>query len=382
MVGFVDETIAGGELQVIKDHLARCEECETAVDDLRAFEEQIAPELERAGRPSPMGAATESRWRRFIATIAIAMASYRPKSRALVFGSALAILLLSIGWLGRQALQGLKSKPEVAVTALTPGVSPSALPSSTPDPAAAVIIARLNDGESQITLDSEGKLSGVDHLPSAYQRMVKKALTDQRIERSLLLSELTRPGVRSRRGFSTGELSPSTGRPSGGRDGESDARSAKFSVIEPFGIVIQSDRPTFRWTRLDGATGYVVEVYDEWFNPLVRSPQITDHSWTAPQSLKRGAIYYWLVKSIKDDQEFKAPRPPAPQAKFRILNEATADELAKARRDYASSRLTLGLLYAQAGLLKEAELEFQALVKNNPDSALAHRLLRQIHAKP
>src|SRR5262245_20288356 len=126
MVGFVDETIAGGELQVVKDHLSRCEECETAVDDLRAFKEQIAPELERAGRPSQMGAATESRWRSFIATMAIAMAiasmaSSRPKSRALVFGSALAILLLSIGWLGRQALQGLKSKPEVAVTALSPG---------------------------------------------------------------------------------------------------------------------------------------------------------------------------------------------------------------------------------------------------------------------
>ena len=113
-----------------------------------------------------------------------------------------------------------------------------------------------------------------------------------------------------------------------------------------------------------------------------KEPQITDHSWTAPQSLKRGAIYYWLVKSIKDGQEFKAPRPPAPQAKFRILDEATADELAKARRAYASSRLTLGLLYAQAGLLKEAELELQALLKTNPDSALAHRLLRQICAKP
>ena len=373
MVGFVDETIGGGELQVVKEHLARCEGCETAVDDLRVFKEQIGPELERAGRPTPTVAATESRWRRFIA----AVASSRPKSPALVFGSALAILLLAVGWLGRQALPGMKSEPEVAVTAPSPGVSPSVLPASTPDPAAAVIIARLNDGEGQITLDSEGKLSGVDHLPSAYRRMVKNALTGQRIERSLSLAELTRPGVRSRKGFSTGEPSPS-----GGRDGESDARSAKFSVIEPFGIVILSDRPTFRWTRLDGATGYMVEVYDEWFNPLVRSPQIIDHSWTAPQSLKRGAIYYWLVKAIKDGQEFKAPRPPAPQAKFRILDEATADELAKARRDYASSRLTLGLLYAQAGLLNEAEVEFQALSRNNPDSELGRRLLKQVRTKP
>jgi hypothetical protein len=358
MVGFVDETIAGGELQVVKEHLALCEACETAVDDLRDFKEQITPELERAGRPTPTGAATESRWSRFIA----AMASSRPKSPALVFGSALAILLLTISWLAWQALPGMKSKPEIAVTAPSPGVSPSVLPASTPDPAAAVIIAQLNDGEGQITLDGEGKLSGVDHLPLAYRRMVKKALTDQRVERSLFLAELTQPGVRSR--------------------GEGGARNAKFSVIEPVGIVILLDHPTFRWTRLDGATGYVVEIYDESFNPLVRSPQITDHSWTAPQSLKRGAIYYWLVKSIKGGQEFKAPRPPAPQAKFRILDEVTAGELAKARRAYASSHLTLGLLYAQAGLLDEAEQEFQALLKNNPDSALGRQLLRQVRTKP
>jgi hypothetical protein len=358
IAGFVDETVANGKLQVVKEHLAWCEECETAADDLRAFKEQVTPELEREGRLSPMGAATENRWHRLIA----AMASFRPKSPALVFGSALAILLLAVGWLGWQALRGMKSKPEVAVTAPSPSVSPSVLPASTPESSAAVIIARFNDGEGQITLDEEGKLSGVDHLPSAYRRMIKKALTNQRIERSLFLAESTQPGVRWR--------------------GEGAAQSAKFSVIEPVGVVILSDHPTFRWTQLDGATGYVVEVYDEWLNLLVTSLQITDHSWTAPQSLKRGAIYYWQVKAIKDGQEFKAPRPPAPQAKFRILNEATADELAKARRAFASSHLTLGLLYAQAGLLNEAELEFQALLKNNPDSALAHRLLRQVRTKP
>ena len=367
LAGFVDETIANEKLEVVKKHLAWCGECETAVDDLRAFKEQVAPELERAGRPSPTGAQTESRWRRLIA----AMASSMPKSPALVFGSTLAILLLAIGWLALQGLPGMKSKPEVAITSPSPGVSPTVLPASQTGPASAVIIARLNDGEGQITLDQEGKLAGVDHLPSAYQRMVKKALTDQKIEKAPLLAELTQPGVRSRGAVH-----------SVGRDGEGDTQSAKFSVIEPVGVVIQSDHPTFRWRRLDGATGYAVEVYDEWFNPLVSSPQITDHSWTAPQSLKRGAIYYWLVKAIKDGQEFKAPRPPAPQAKFRILDEATADELAKARRDYASSRLTLGLLYAQAGLLNEAEVEFQALSRNNPDSELGRRLLRQVRTKP
>jgi len=80
------------------------------------------------------------------------------------------------------------------------------------------------------------------------------------------------------------------------------------------------------------------------------------------------------------DQEFTSPRPPAPQAKFRILDQAKAHELAPARRAYASSHLTLGLLSAQAGLLDEAEQELRALQKANPNSAIARRLLAGVQA--
>ena len=55
------------------------------------------------------------------------------------------------------------------------------------------------------------------------------------------------------------------------------------------------------------------------------------------------------------------------------------NELAQARRVYASSHLTLGLLYAEAGLLDEAEQEFRSLQKSNPDSALVQKLLTQIN---
>jgi predicted anti-sigma-YlaC factor YlaD len=352
MAGFIDEAVAAEDLQVVKDHLAWCEECETAVDDLRAFKDQVAPELERENRPPPMGAAAEGRWRRLVAV----MASFRPKSPAPVFGSALAIILLAAaGSLGWRALQGSRARLEVVVTAPTPSVSPSGLPDSTSEGASTAVIARLNDGGGQVTLDREGKLFGADHLPPAYRRMIERALTDQEIERSPLLAGLTQPGSMSR--------------------GDGGARRGAFSVIEPVGVVTFSDHPTFHWSRLDGATGYVVEVYDERFDPAATSPQVIDTSWTPPQSLKRGGIYYWQVKAVKDGREFKSPRPPAPQAKFRILDEARANELAKARRAYASSRLTLGLLYAKAGLLNEAELEFHALLKANPDSALARRLL-------
>jgi hypothetical protein len=163
--------------------------------------------------------------------------------------------------------------------------------------------------------------------------------------------------------------------------GRGEARRAEFSVIEPVGAVTLSDRPIFRWSQLNGATGYLVEVYDERFGLAAASPQITDHSWTAAQPLKRGGIYYWQVKAVKDGRELKAPRPPAPQAKFRVLDAARANELAHARRVYAPWRLVLGVLYARAGLAHEAEREFRALQEANPNSELAHRLLKQVRMK-
>jgi len=359
MAGFVDEAVAAEELLVAKDHLAWCKECETAVDDLRAFKDQVTPEFERENRLSPMGVATEGRWRRMVA----AMASSWPKSPAPLFGSALAILLLAAaGALGWRALQGSREKPEVVVAVPTSSASPSVLPVSTPEGVSAAVIARLNDGGGQVTLDSEGKLSGADHLPPAYRQMIERALTGQEIERSPLLAGLTQPGSMPR--------------------GNGGARSGEFSAIKPVGVVILPDRPTFRWSPLDGATVYVVEVYDERFDLAATSPQVIDTSWTPPQALKRGGIYYWQVKAVKDGREFKSPSRGAPQAKFRVLDEAKANELAQARRAYGSSHLTLGLLYAQAGLLNEAELEFRALLKANPDSPPGRRLLKQVQTKP
>jgi hypothetical protein len=206
-------------------------------------------------------------------------------------------------------------------------------------------------------LNREGKLSGVDNLPPAYQRMVKALLTNQRLAKSPLLAGLNRPSSSLMGG---------------------DEQGNKFSVTEPVGRVVLSDRPTFRWSHLDGTTGYVVEVYDKKFNLAAASSQLTVNSWTVPQPLKRGGIYSWQVKAIKDGQESRSPRPPTPQAKFRILDLAKVNELEQARRAYASSHLALGLLYVQAGLLDEAEQEFRALRKFNPDSALVEGLLSQV----
>lgn len=94
------------------------------------------------------------------------------------------------------------------------------------------------------------------------------------------------------------------------------------------------------------------------------------------------AIYSWQVKAMKDGREVVVPEPPASEAKFKVLEQVKAEELARARRQFAGSHLTLGLLYAQAGMQDKAAQELQALVDANQSSSLARKLLRSAKTLP
>jgi anti-sigma factor RsiW len=350
---YVDRHLTGEELRMVDDHLSHCEECALAVRDLRAFRNEVAPSLDREYCPAtvPSPAATPRRgW------LVSLVAPFRTSPVPAFGGAALAVLFLAlIAWLAWPRPQ--EPEPQIANTP-----APSSQPSApqqpeTPQPPPATLIAQLNDGSGVLTLDQQGNLSGADALPSAYQELVKRTLSSGRIERSSQLQGLTRP--------------PSSLM-------SSDSQKNEFAVLDPLGNVLLTDRPIFRWSPMEGATGYVVEVYDEKFVPVTSSPQLTNLTWTT--TLRRGKVYSWQVKATKDGQEVTSPRPPAPQAKFRVLDQAKVNELAKARRDLRSSHLTLGLLYAEAGLLREAEQEFRLLQKANPNSELARTLLRQVQS--
>ena len=348
---YVDKNLSSESLQVVTDHLAGCEQCLLAVEDLRAFRNEIAPSLDREYQPASVPSSTvkESWFTRFGSL-------FRVSPVPAFGGAALAVLLLGVvAWLVWRAPN--EREPQIAEVP-TPVSQPS--PSSEPvppQPQPVTVVAQLNDGGRVLALDQEGKLSGADELPAAYRNLVTKALSTQRIERSSQLQGLTRP--------------PSSLM-------STDNQKDQFSVLEPAGNVLLTDKPTFRWSTLDGATGYVVEVYDDKFNLVTSSPQLSNPSWTT--TLPRGNVYSWQVKAIKDGQEITSPRPPAPQAKFRVVDQSKANELARAKRAYGSSHLTLALLYAEAGLLKEAEQELRLLQRSNPNSDLARKLLRQIQS--
>ena len=349
---YVDKNLTGEALQVVVDHLGSCEQCALAVTDLRAFRNEIAASLDREYRPVVVAAHPRSSW------LASLVSLIRISPVPAFGGAALAVILLVfIAWAVWRTPKDEHREEVVVVPSPSLQPAPAPVPSVQPEPVR--VVAQLNDGAGVVSLDQEGKLSGADNLPAGYQELLKKTLSGQRIEKSPQLQGLTRP--------------PSA------LMGTND-QSREFSVLEPGGNVLMSDRPTFRWSKMEGATGYVVELYDDQFKLVSSSSQITSLSWTTTTALPRGRVYSWQVKAIKDGQETTSPRPPAPQAKFRVLDQAKVNELTRAKRAYGSSHLALGLLYADAGLLREAEAEFRSLRRANPDSEIAKGLLRQIQS--
>ena len=101
-------------------------------------------------------------------------------------------------------------------------------------------------------------------------------------------------------------------------------------------------------------------------------------TWTVSAPLKRGQNYFWEVSAVKNGKEIVVPVAPAPRAQFRIIEAQKLGALQNLKRTVPTSHLALGLTYARLGLIKDAEEEFQYLIKENPDSATAKKLLRTV----
>ena len=233
--------------------------------------------------------------------------------------------------------------------------------SSTEEPPtnASSIVVRLKDGDADVGLDNQGKLVGLERIAPQTQKAVQAALASERLPESQALNELA-GGKIILMGQATDGL--------------------PFKLIAPVGVVLSLNRPTLRWQPVDGATHYTVSVFDSDFNRVAKSNPQGTTAWTLPLSLQNGKIYSWEVTALKDNQEITSPVAPAPRAQFKIVEVERLNEIATVRKQKPLSHLTLGVLYARAGLLTEAEREFRALLNANPQSNVAKKLLSTVQA--
>jgi hypothetical protein len=210
-----------------------------------------------------------------------------------------------------------------------------------------------------VILDRQGNLTGLKSLSSPYQEAVKTALTRQKVEPPPFLAKLTER---------SGTLLSGSG------------EGISFAIYSPVGTAVGTDRPTFRWQALSGAENYIVTIYDSNYSKVETSEPLSGTEWNLPRPLVRGGIYIWKVTALKDGKKVISPQPPAPEARFKVLEKTRADELEQARQAYSNSHLLLGTLYGQAGLLDDSEREFQLLLDANPGLPVAQKLLRNVRA--
>jgi hypothetical protein len=353
----VDDTLSKADREVFESHVGLCAHCAVELADLRAFKAEMTtyPAIER--RP----AASPTLREKLIAFLRAP--SYRI-SIQLAAAAMVVLLCVSIATLllrkenavpqpeiselqNKDAATGDRDmKRDVKAEPQTPSPRPTAPVTE--------IAETIRDGGAVVAMDTEGNITGLESLPASYQKEVKVALANRRVETPSGMQELI---------GKTGVLMGSAGEGLG------------FSLIGPVGTIVRTDRPGFRWKSLNGATSYVVAVYDASFNKVTSSEAQSGTEWSPAGALKRGETYTWQVTAIKDGKELVSPAPPAPDAKFKILDAAKTRELEHAKRTYPDSHLVLGILYERAGLLDDAEREFKFLFASNPKSRTARKLL-------
>lgn len=159
------------------------------------------------------------------------------------------------------------------------------------------------------------------------------------------------------------------------------AQAPAFQLAAPIATVVLDTRPTLRWTALASSPTYIVTLQDQSTGETISSPPVQRTEWAPEQALARGRTFAWQVAASAGGKEVVVPRPPDPPVRFAIADASTAGRL----DHLPSSPLVRGVLYADAGLLDDAEREFR---KVGADGQRADRVdafleqIRQARAAP
>lgn len=351
LVGLADKTLDEETEEIINIHLQACETCREDVRSFLAFREDTAREMKVSYGPT----------------------NYQPSQipgapwwqglqRKPVYAVAAVVLIVVTVLIGVIAFNGSSNRLEAnKQDQATPTIerSPGVYPS--PDVASnvedSVKVAVLKDAGGEVTIDRNGRVTGLDEVSENSRRYVARAALLGQIESADVLRRLAND-------------------PSGLR-GSDDGPG--FRLLYPVRRVVTEDRPVLRWQSLPGVSSYRVYVMDAVGNQVSESeelPPVTTE-WKSAR-LRRGQIFSWVVMAVVDGKKVVSPSASASEVKFAILSAADFQELNHLQK--SKSYLALGVFYARAGLLDQAEHEFQGLIKLNPDSELPRKLLQSVRS--
>ena len=323
LAAYVDGTLEETNASHVEGHARECESCGTNLHDLAAFKREIR------------GLAKER------------AAGFR------LWG-------WSMTWKGGLVFAGAAVCALLLITVRQPQRRTEAPGRPTPPSLAhSATLSTIRDGDRVFGIGSDGRISGIDALGPSERTTIEQAVMAKRVEIAPAPPEL-----RGKRGVLLG----------------SSNEAPTVELLAPSGIIVESERPVFRWKAESGAT-YQVSVFDSGFDTITTSNWIDGTEWRAAKSLRRGARYSWQLTVRRNGAEFTIPAPPDPEAHFQILSAAAEADLNRLRSEFPGSHLVLGILYAKVGLETEAILELRKLNDENPGSETTAALLGSIESR-
>src|ERR1043165_167550 len=349
LVGLAENTFDEETREIINIHLSTCDSCREDVRSFLAFREATAGEMKVSygATHEPNDEIRVAPW-------------WQHSPRRPVYAVAAIVLVavavvIGVIALSRRSgpLQANKQEQINRDSERSPGISPTPEP-RVPDSAK---VAVLKDAGGEVTIDRDGRITGLDEVSENSRQYVALAALSEQIVPSDVLRRLSgEPG--SLRGNNDG--------PQG------------FRLLYPVRRVVTEARPVFRWESLPRSSSYRVYVLDQRGNQVGQSEELspTQTQWKASASLRRGQILSWVVTALVDGKKVVSPAASAPEIKFAVLSTADFQELNRLKK--SNSHLALGVFYARVGLLNEAEREFEGLVELNPHSELSRKLLQSV----
>ena len=220
---------------------------------------------------------------------------------------------------------------------------------------AAALAVSLSEPGGVIEIGQDGAVRGLPSVDKADEQAVVAAMHSGRVNVSPELA-----GLRDK----TGQLMGGSREP--------------YGLVAPVATAVAEQQPTLKWNAVAGAASYVVNIYGYDFKVAARSEALRATEWKPGAPLARGRTYTWQVRASVDSNEVVLPPPAEPEAKFKVLPGSDLPELNRARSVYQGSHLMQGIIYARLGLLDDAERQLKALVKANPDSEAARKLLASV----
>jgi len=351
LVGLADNTFDEETREIINIHLSTCESCREDVRSFLAFRDATAGEMKVSYGATHYEPNDDMRgaswvWQRL---------QRRPVYAAAAIVLVAVAVLIGVIALSRRSgpLQANKQEQTNRDSERSPGISPTPAP-RVPDSAK---VAVLKDAGGEVTIDRDGRITGLDEVSENSRQYVARAALSEQIVPSDVLRRLS-------------------GEP-GGLRGNDDGPQG-FRLLYPVRRVVTEARPVFRWESLPGVSSYRVYVLDQNGNQVSQSEELppTQTQWEVPALLRRGQIFSWVVTAMVDGKKVVSPSASAPEIKFAVLSTADFQELNHLKK--SNSHLALGVFYARVGLLNEAEREFEGLVELNPQSELPRKLLQSV----